>query len=120
VDESLNYREFKNVIDMLEEEAKQGNLRGTVIFLCTDTGNSSSKKLFDLVHGFWTLEIREGIQILVLHVSGKRMKTEGMDGTSRGQLREGVTVGEDLLGFIPCSSSRSNPVPSTLAEILDG
>jgi hypothetical protein len=40
-------------------------------------------------------------EILVSHVSGKPMIKEGMDGVSRGQLREGVMVGESMLSFIP-------------------
>jgi polyhydroxyalkanoate synthesis regulator phasin len=57
-DESSNFREFENVVETLEEEAKEGHLRGAVIHLCTDNstveaalykGNSSSWKLFDLV-----------------------------------------------------------------------
>jgi hypothetical protein len=108
--ESSNFREFENVIETLEEEASGGHLKGAVIYLCTDNstvesalykGNSSSQKLFELVLRARVLEMQESVRILVSHVSGERMKAEGTDGTSRGQLREGVTIGESMLDFIP-------------------
>jgi hypothetical protein len=119
-DESSNYREFENVVETLEEEAKQGKLRGAIIFLCTDNstveaalykGNSSSKKLFELVLRVRSLEMKEGVRISVSHVSGDRMKAEGTDGTSRGQFREGVNVGEAMLDFIPWNESARERTP---------
>jgi hypothetical protein len=107
---SSNFREFENVVEALKEEAKQGHLRNALIFLCTDNstveaalakGNSSSKKLFELVLEVRRLEMHEGAQILVTHVSGERMKAQGTDGVSRGHLKEGVSTGADMLSFIP-------------------
>jgi hypothetical protein len=109
-DESSNFREFENVVETLEEEAKQGHLKKALIFLCTDNstvesalvkGNSSSRKLFELVLRVRVLEMREGAHIVVSHVSGERMKAQGTDGVSRGQLKEGVSTGADMLSFIP-------------------
>ena len=57
-EESSNYREFENVVLALEDEASRGHMRGAAIYMCTDNstvkaalykGNSSSKKLFELV-----------------------------------------------------------------------
>jgi hypothetical protein len=62
--------------------------------------NVSSKKLFHLTLEVRQLEMREGASILVSPVSGKRMKAQGTDGVSRGQLKEGVSVGESMLSFI--------------------
>jgi hypothetical protein len=45
--------------------------------------------------------MQEGCKIIVSHVSGERMKAQGTDGVSRGQLKEGVSVGKDMLSFIP-------------------
>jgi hypothetical protein len=39
--------------------------------------------------------------IVVTHVSGKRMMAQGTDGVSRGHLKEGVSTGEDMMSFIP-------------------
>ena len=108
--ESSNYRELSNVLDALEEESASGSLGHSVVFFFTDNstvesalykGSSSSKKLLDLVIKFYTLQARYGIQIHVIHVSGKRMIAQGTDGLSRGQLDEGVMSGTDMLEFVP-------------------
>jgi hypothetical protein len=105
-----NYQEFENLVEALEEEAAQGNLKGAKIFLCMDNstlgaalyqGTSLSEKLFELVVRVRMLEMSEQAQFLVSHVSGLRMIAEGADGTSRGQLKEGVLVGLKMLDFIP-------------------
>jgi hypothetical protein len=120
-EQSSNFREFENVVEALEEEADNGNLEGAEIYMCTDNstveaalykGNSSSQKLFDLVLRVRVLEMTKGVRITVSHVSGKRMMAEGTDGTSRGQLREGVSVGECMLGFIPWNVSALDRSPS--------
>jgi hypothetical protein len=107
---SSNYREFENVVEALKEEAREGHLRNSLIFLCTDNstteaalvkGNSSSEKLFKLALEVRVLAMREGAKVIVSHVSGERMKAQGTDGVSRGQLKEGVSVGMDMLSFIP-------------------
>ena len=45
--------------------------------------------------------MHEGARIIVSHVSGERMKAQGTDGVSRGQLKEGVSSGSDMLAYIP-------------------
>ena len=55
--------------------------------------------------------MRESVRILVSHVSGERMKAEGTDGTSRGQLREGVCIGARMLDFIPWNLSAGERTP---------
>jgi hypothetical protein len=118
--ESSNYREFENVVETLENEAEGGFIRGAAIFLCTDNstvesalykGNSSNQKLFELVVRVRKLEMNQSARILVSHVSGKRMMAEGTDGTSRGQLKEGVTVGDDMLHYIPWDLSALERTP---------
>ena len=113
-DESSNFREFENVVLALEEEGQQGRLEDSLVFFFTDNstvesalykGNSSSEKLFELVLRFRKLEMVTGARFVISHVSGKRMIAEGTDGTSRGQLKEGVTIGENMLDFIPLDVS---------------
>jgi hypothetical protein len=113
-DETSNFREFENVVQSLEEEASTGNLQGAEIYLCTDNstveaalyrGTSSSEKLFDLVVRVRTLELKEQARFVVSHVSGKRMMAEGTDGTSRGHFKEGVSIGENMLTFLPWNES---------------
>jgi hypothetical protein len=109
-EESSNWREFTNVVESLEEEAESGGLGESTVYFFTDNttvesalhkGTSKSKKLLSLVIRVKLLESRQGIQILVSHVSGKRMIRQGGDGVSRGSLNEGVMAGEDMLSFIP-------------------
>jgi hypothetical protein len=38
--------------------------------------------------------------IHVIHMSGKKMIAQGMDGSSRGSLMEGVMTGCDMLVFV--------------------
>jgi hypothetical protein len=113
-EETSNFREFENVVEALEEEAEKGNLKGAEVYMCTDNstveaalyrGTSSSEKLFALVVPVRKLEMGEGAHILVSHVTDKRMTTKGTDGTSRGQFKEGVLVGENMLDFIPWNLS---------------
>jgi hypothetical protein len=96
-------------VEALKEEAREGHLRNALIFLCTDNstvesalvkGNSSSPKLFELVLAVQLLEMQEGARIIMSHVLGERMKAQGTDSVSRGQLKEGVSVGKDILSFI--------------------
>ena len=60
-------------------------------------GDSSSEKLFDLVLRFKKLEITYGCNILVTHVAGTRMISQGIDRILRGDLSQGVSVGEEML-----------------------
>ncbi len=46
-----------------------------------------------------------GITIHVIHISRKRMITQGTDKCSRGSLMEGVMAGEDMLTFVDLSRS---------------
>jgi hypothetical protein len=98
------------VVKALKAEAGEGHLRNSMIFMCTDNstvelaivkGNCSSTKLFKLTLAVQCLEMEQGAHVVVSHVSGERMKVQGMDGVSRGQLKEGVSVGPDMLSFIP-------------------
>jgi hypothetical protein len=120
-DESSNFREFENVVCALEAEARSGALEGAIIFMCTDNstveaalakGNSSSRKLFELVLRVRLLEMRHHCRIIVSHVSGERMRAQGTDGVSRGQMKEGVTAGLDMMSFIPFHESALKRSPT--------
>jgi hypothetical protein len=108
--ESSNLREFLNLVDTLEEMCKAGELKGTEIFLFTDNstseaacfnGSSKSEKLFKLVLRLQTLEMKNGVMVHLCHVSGERMKAQGSDGLSRGNLNVGVMAGRSMLDFVP-------------------
>jgi len=109
-DESSNYREFANVVETIEEEVSMGNLKNCTLIMATDNstvesalykGNSTSEKLFELIIRFRHAELQSGGRFLVTHVSGNRMKSQGTDGISRGEMKEGVSVGEYMLKFCP-------------------
>jgi hypothetical protein len=96
--------------DALREEGEAGNLWDALIFFCTDNstvelgivkGNSWSEKLFELSLEVRVIEMKYRCNVLVSHVLGKRMEGQGTDGVSRGQLKEGVTAGKEMLSFIP-------------------
>jgi hypothetical protein len=107
---SSNYKEFENVVLTIEEEARSGLLRGASLYLFTDNstvegalfkGNTPSRKLFHLIVRFQKVQMACDAEVIVSHVSGKRMIAQGTDGVSRGLLNEGVTTGLDMLSFIP-------------------
>ena len=114
-DESSNFREFANLVETLEEEhANSGALNNVTMIIATDNstveaalykGNSSSPKLFDLIVRLRSLELKTGGKFIITHVSGNRMKKQGTDGISRGQLTEGISIGEYMLHFCPWNES---------------
>jgi hypothetical protein len=108
-EESSNYKELKNLVDTIGEEAKKGQLGDCELFIfpsnstaegCFYRGNSKSVHLHALVLDLRTLEMTYGMTIHVIHISGHRMIAQGTDGCSRGSLMEGVMSGQDLLTFV--------------------
>jgi hypothetical protein len=107
--ESSNDKELRNLVDTVKAEARVGRLQGCEFFLFTDNstaescyyrGSSKSKQLHLLVLELRMLEMEFGLTIHIIHISGKRMIAQGMDGCSRGSLMEGVMAGEDMLTFV--------------------
>ena len=109
--QSSNWKEFCNIVTALEDEAKEGNLANSEVFMFTDNstvesccirGTSSSPKLLSLVVQLWSLTTRYSLKINIFHVSGTRMiAQEGTDGVSRGFLGGGVMAGAAMTSFIP-------------------
>ena len=108
--ESSNWKEFQNLVETLEIETKEEGLKGALVILAVDNSvvessiykcNSSSPKLFDLMLRFKHMELHSGARFIVSHVSGNRMKSQGTDGVSRGNLKEGVSEGHSMLSFCP-------------------
>ena len=119
-EESSNYKEMRNLVDMVKEEAEAGRLQNCEFFLFTDNstaescfyrGTSKSRHLHGLVLKLCGLEMAYGMTIHVIHVSGKRMITQGTDGCSRGSLMEGVMTGRDMLLFVDqsCTAMERHP-----------
>ena len=108
--ESSNLRELLNLVETLEKMAADGLLSGTEVFLFTDNstaeaaffnGSSTSKKLFELILRIRKLEMDFKVKVHLCHVSGERMKAQGTDGLSRGNLNVGVMAGKSMLDFVP-------------------
>jgi hypothetical protein len=124
--ESSNYRELRNLVEAVEVETEEGKLRDTEVFLFTDNstaeavfyrGTSSNRNLFNLVLRLHRLEMNFGLVLHLIHVAGTRMKDQGTDGLSRGDLLEGVMKGNEFLGYIPIHRSACTRSPSLAAEL---
>lgn len=109
-EESSNFREFKNPLDTLEREGKEGNLQDAFVLMVTDNstveaalykGTSTSPLLLSLVCKFHILKMTYGFSILMVHGSGKRMIAQGTDGISCGVLNKGVMSGKNMMDFLP-------------------
>jgi hypothetical protein len=108
--ESSNWRELANLVEALEREVRENELKGCEIFMFTDNttaenafwkGLSHSPRLFELVLRLKKLEMKADLLLHVIHVSGKRMIAQGTDGLSRGDHAEGVMQGLPMSCFIP-------------------
>ena len=127
-EESSNFREFCNIVETIENEVKIGKLKNGTLIMATDNstveaalykGNSSSEKLFELVIRFRHAELQSGGKFLVTHVSGNRMKSQGTDGISRGEMKEGVSVGEFMLQYCPWGKNALERSPYLKSWIED-
>jgi hypothetical protein len=109
--ESSNYKELRNTVDSIERHAVEGKLTDSSLYFCTDNStvknelyhgrSKTSRLLHGLVVRMQLLEARYSFQVLMVHVSGERMKAQGTDGVSRGQLTEGVMNGKSMFSFLP-------------------
>ena len=127
-EESSNYRELRNLVESLREFLIEKQVRGAEIFLFTDNsvaeaaywkGNSSSRKLFELVLEMKQMEYDFELQLHVVHVSGKRMIAQGTDGLSRADFSEGVMAGKAMTSFIPLHLDCEERAPG-MGEWLQG
>ncbi len=87
--ESSRYRELVNLINAITNFSNNGLLDNTELFVFTDNsvaesaffkGTSSSKKLFELMLSLRELQMHKGLVLHMVHVSGKRMISQGTDG----------------------------------------
>jgi hypothetical protein len=86
--ESFNYRELRNLVEAVEEEAKVGYLADSEFWLFIDNlmaescfykGGSSSKTLHKLVLRLKRAELEAEFTLFVIHVAGMRMIVQGTD-----------------------------------------
>ena len=61
--------------------------------------------------------MKYGCMILVTHVAGTRMISQGTDGISRGRLNQGVSLGENMLKHCLWGKNALDAAPKLLEEI---
>ena len=92
---SSNWRELRNLVDSIREEAAVGRLVGREIWMATDNstaanafykGTSSSKLLHEMITELRELTILGNFILRLYHIAGTRMIASGIDGLSRGEL----------------------------------
>eukprot|EP00980_Cylindrotheca_fusiformis_P012245 scaffold2984_cov80-Cylindrotheca_fusiformis.AAC.3 len=112
--------EFRNLLDSLNREGKEGRLVDAFVLLMTDNqpveealykGTSASRDLLGMVQEFHALEMKFGFSALVCHCAGTRMIAQGTDGLSRGGLNEGVMGGKPMKSFVPLHLSAFERTP---------
>ncbi len=122
-EESSNFKELKNLVDTIKEEAEASSLINCEFFLftknstvesCFYRGTLKSRQLHGLVLRLRSLEMTYGMTIHVIHVRDKRMIAQGTDGCSRGSLMEGVMRGLDMLLFMNLSHTAIDRHPPLL------
>ncbi len=126
-DQSSNYRELRNLVENIEEEALSGYLMDGELWIFTDNstaescffkGGSSSKLLHKLVLWLRKVELNTNFMLHVVHVVGTRMIAQGTDRLLQGTFLEGVVGGQDMLSFIDLSRSavKHHPPICTFVE----
>lgn len=130
---SSNEREAYNLILNVEAALRNGDIeKGTELFVFTDnmvsercfhSGRSKSKGLHALIMKMHDLVMQGEIFAHFVWISGERMKKQGGDGLSRGDLNTGVLQGDDYLSHIPLAEDafkRHAPLKSWLKDALPG
>jgi hypothetical protein len=84
--ESSNYREFRNLVNVLLRAAEEGRLKGADIFIFTDNqaaegayyrGTSPSRALFDLVVTLYKLQMKYDLVLHVIWIYGDSYDSAG-------------------------------------------
>jgi hypothetical protein len=87
-------------------QVTDGRLKRAAVFLYMDNstaevvfykGNLTSRPLFKLMICLRKLDMAGDLVLHIIHVAGTRMIAEGTYGASRGDLNQGVMVGQPLL-----------------------
>ena len=122
-DKSSNYRELCNLVETIEEEAKEGHLKDGELWIFTDNltaescffrGGSTSKTLHELILRLRKTEMTYAFTLHLVHVAGTRMIAQGTDGLSQGSFLEGVVRGEHMLSFIDLAQNALERQPALL------
>jgi hypothetical protein len=104
---SSNYKELKNCIMALCQQAEAGALTGSEVFTNNSTaelaiywGSAASPRLQELLIELKVLQALHGFRLFVCYCAGMHMIAQGTDGGSLRQLNEGVMNGTNMMSFI--------------------
>ena len=115
-----NWKELKNLVDALEGWIQTHSLSGSQLFLFTNNataeavywkGASKSQRLCDLVLRLKCLSLWSSLEMHNIHVSGRRMKSQGTDGLSRRDQNVGVIRGTPMKSFASLHLTPKERVP---------
>jgi hypothetical protein len=107
---SSNWREMRNLLEAIREEARLGRLIGCEAWLTTDNstaeasfykGRSSSPDLDAMVLELWLLAIAGNFVLRLVHIAGTRMIELGINALSQGELHLGALADATLSRVIP-------------------
>jgi hypothetical protein len=127
---SSNYRELRNLVEHIRQEAKNGSLTGKEVWIYTDNqvaesvwykGTSTERTLFELMLELRMIMVEENFILHVVHVAGTRLIGEGTDGLSRGEIMASALL-DDFSHQVPTDEfaiARSEKLKTWLGECLD-
>ena len=106
-----NYKELRNLVNAVIAAYERNALNDCELYVFTDNfvaeaayyngGSNRSKELDELVFILWELQMKGNFSLFIYHVAGTRMIKSGIDGLSRGDKAEGISLGIPLGAFIP-------------------
>jgi hypothetical protein len=92
---SSNWRELRNLVELIRGEVQRGRLAGREVWLATDNstaanayyrGTSTSKILHEMITELRLLTLEGNFILHIFHIPGTRMIQSGIDALSRGEL----------------------------------
>lgn len=102
-DNHSNYKEFLNLVYVMEAVYAQGALKGCELYVFTDNfvaeaatyngGFNQNKELGWLVFRLWKLEMKCDFSLFIYHVAGTCMIQTGIDSLLQGDKEEGISLG---------------------------
>jgi len=105
-----NFWEFKNLLEVIQEEVRLNRLMGREAWIATDNstamaaftkGRSSSHELDEMVLELRELALKGAFILKPFHVAGTRMIALGIDGASRGELHVRALLGKGDSSLVP-------------------
>jgi hypothetical protein len=115
-----NYRELRNLVNIMVRAAQEGRLDGCEVFLYTYNqtaeganrkGTTKSRALFELIVMMYQLQMEFDFILHVIWITGTRMIHQGTDGLPLGEENGLATGGLSLGGMVPPHLSATERIP---------